>query len=146
MSYVDDADVQIHLPLDKLRIEEIPDDRSDAVEYAERIVRGYLAGVLESATIASWVSPATTPSQIRLMTGLFAAAKIYRLRYSEDSLDDPEYAQQLYDEAMLMLQGIRDGTIIIDDTTDVTTGFDNTWFQPNDASTDEPKFHMADIY
>lgn len=146
MAWVDDADVQIHLPIDKLLLEEIPDDKAQAVEYGERIVRGYLAGVLEPATIAAWVSPATTPSQIRLVTGLFTAAKIYRLRYSEDSLDDPEYAQVLYNEAMAMINGIIAGTIILDDVDDVTSGFDNTWFTPNDASTDQPKFRMADVY
>lgn len=145
MAYVDDADVQIHLPFDKLQFEAIPDDKDQAVEYAERIVRGYLAGVFEAATLASWSDPSSTPSQIRLVTGLFAAAKVYRLRYSEDSLEDPEYAQELYDEAMRLLEGIRNGTVVVDDVTDTSTGFSNDWFEPN-ADTDPPKFAMSDIY
>lgn len=146
MAFVDDADVQIHLPYDKLRLEEIPDDVADAKEYAERIVRGYLAGVYQPATLASWTTPATTPDQIRLVTGLFAAAKVYRLRYSEDSLDDPEYAQQMYNEAMAMINDIRSGAIEVEGVTDPGTTFDNTWFTPSDASTDAAKFHMADVY
>jgi hypothetical protein len=145
VAFVDDADVQIHLPIDKLRVETIPDDKDDAYEDAERIIRGYLAGVFESATIASWISPETTPSQIRAVAGRFAAAKIYRVRYSENSLTDPEYAQVLYNEAMAMLNAIIAGDILLDDVEDVTSGFDNLWFLPN-ADSDDPIFAMGDRY
>jgi hypothetical protein len=143
MSLVDHEDVQIHLPVDKLNIEEIPDDLDDAVEYGERIIRGYLAAVLEPATIAAWVDPDSTPEQIRLICGLLTASKIYRVRFSEDSLDDPGYAQTLYNEAMKMLNDILMGNIILEGVADVTTSPDDTWFQPNDASTDAPKFTIS---
>jgi phage gp36-like protein len=131
--FVDDADVQIHLPVDKLKVEEVPDDREDAYEDAERIVRGYLAGVVSGAVIATWVSPATTPVEVRAVTGRFAAALIYRLRFGQASTDDPNYAQNKYKEAMDMLNDIRTGAITITGV-DTTTDFDNTWFEPNDET------------
>lgn len=147
MSIVSDADVQIHLPVDKLQVEEIPDDLDEAKKDAERIIRGYLAGVFAPATLAAWIDPASTPAVIRAIAGRFCAALIYRVRYSEDSLDDPQYAQMKYNEAMDMLNKVISGVIILEEVDDDTaTPFDSTWFTPNDASTDVPKFHMADRY
>lgn len=144
MAFIDDADAQIHLPFDKLKVEEIPDDKAKAFEDAERIVRGYLSGVVDSSELALWATPATTPSVIRAITGRFAAALIYRLRYSEDSLDDPEYAQNKYNEAMNMLMGIINGSITLPGI-DPGTVFDNTYFQPN-AESDPAVFAMGDRY
>lgn len=144
MGFVDDADVQIHLPIDKLKVEEIPDDKQKAFEDAERIVRGYLAGVVPSLELALWLTPASTPDVIRAITGRFAAALIYRTRYSENSLDDPQFAQNKYQEAMNMIMGIINGSIVIEDV-DVGINFDNTMFTPNSES-DPPKFAMSDRY
>ena len=141
MAIVDDADVQIHLPVDKLKVEEIPDDLADAKEDAERIIRGYLAGVIDAAVLAIWTTPAATPSQVRAIAGRLCAAKIYRVRYSENSLTDPEYAQNLYNEAMTMLNDIIEGSIVIPGVD--TTQFDDSYFEPNDGSTDTPKFTMS---
>lgn len=140
MPIVDDADVQIHLPVDKLRVEEIPDDLAKAKEDTDRIIRGYLAGVVPSATLASWTTPAATPSIIRAIAGRLCAALIYRTRYSEQSLDDPQFAQNKYNEALTMLQGVISGDITI--TGVATTQFDSTYFLPNDDS-DDPKFTMS---
>jgi hypothetical protein len=144
MAFVDDADVQIHLPYDKLKIEAIPDDLIKAKADAERIVRGYLSGVIDSSVIALWTTPAGTPEIIRAITGRFAAALIYRLRFSEYGLTDPEYAQNKYNEAMSLLMKIIDGTITIPGT-DPGTVFDNTYFQPNSTFAD-PVFAMGDQY
>jgi Bacteriophage Mu, Gp36 len=147
MAFVDDADVQVHLPIDKLKIEELPDDLAKCKEDAERIIRGYLAGVFEPATLASWIDPDSTPVVIRAIAGRLTAALIYRTRYSEDSLDDPEYAQNKYNEAMDMLMKVINGQIVLEEVDDdVATPFDGTWFTPNDASTDIPKFAMSDRY
>ena len=140
MPIVDDADVQIHLPVDKLKVEEIPDDLLKAKEDSERIIRGYLAGVVPSATLATWTTPAATPSEVRAIGGRLCAALIYRTRYSEGSLSDPQFAQVKYDEAMRMLQDIINGTIVI--TGVITTQFDNSYFEPNNNS-DDPKFTMS---
>lgn len=142
MPLVDDADVQIHLPVDKLKVETIPDDLAKAKEDADRIIRGYLAGTIDSAVLATWITPTATPVFVRGIAGRFTAALIYRTRYSEDSLDDPEYAQNKYQEAMNMLNGIINGSIDIPGVEE-GTAFDNTWFEPTDASTDQPKFTMS---
>lgn len=139
MAIVSDDDVQVHLPADKLKIEEIPDDLIKCKLDTERIVRGYLAGVIPAADMALWVDPGDVPEVIRAAAGRLCAALIYRLRYSEQSLDDPQFAQTKYNEAMAMLQGIIDGNIIVDGV--VTVQFDDTYFWPND-STGEPKFAM----
>lgn len=137
MAIVNDDDVQVHLPVDKLKIEEIPDDLAKCKLDTERIVRGYLAGVIPAATMALWIDPDDVPEVIRAAAGRLCAALIYRTRYSEQSLDDPQFAQNKYNEAMAMLQGIIDGSIIVDGV--VTVQFDNTYFWPND-STVEPRF------
>lgn len=135
MPLVDDTDVQTHLPIDKLRVEAIPDDKAAAYEDAERIIRGHLAGVFQAATLASWLTPDDTPPEIRAVGGRLAAAKIYRVRYSENSLEDPEYAQALYNEAMSMLMSIIQGDITLTDVDDdIGLVFDSSYFEPNNAS------------
>lgn len=146
MPLVNDADVQIHLPVDKLKVEEIPDDRARAYEDAERIIRGHLAGVFDPLVLAAWDEPEDTPPEIRAVAGRLAAAKIYRVRYSENSLDDPGYAQTLYNEAMLMIQGIIDGDIILTGVTDVGLQFSDAWFAPNDDSAVGPIFIMGERF
>lgn len=143
MALIDDPDIQVHLPVDKLKLEAIPDDVAEVKEYAERIIRGYLAGQIPALTLADWVDPDNTPATIRLIAGMFAAAKIYRVRYSEDSLDDPEFAQVTYDQAMSMLQGVINGTIVIEGVPTSGAGqFDNTYFYPNDTA-DDPIFQIG---
>ena len=141
MPLVDDADVQIHLPVDKLKVEEIPDDLAKAKEDADRIVRGYLTGVVTAAVLATWITPATTPTIIRAIAGRLCAALIYRTRYSENSLNDPQFAQNKYDEAMTMLQQIIAGELEIPGV-DPGIDFDNTWFEPN-ANSIDPIFTMV---
>lgn len=147
MALCNDADVQIHLPVDKLNVEEVPDDKERAYEDAERIVRGYLAGVVDAAELATWDigTPNTVPDIIRAIAGRLAAAEIYRVRYSEASLEDPMRGQVLYQQAMDMLNNIISGAIVLPGV-DPGTQFDNTYFFPNDGETDTPKFTMADRY
>jgi phage gp36-like protein len=144
MPLVADADVQVHLPYDKLKIESIPDDLIQCKLDSERIVRGYLAGVVDTAVLATWIDPDSTPEIIRAITGRLCAALIYRTRYSENRLGDPEFAQNKYNEAMSLLMGVIAGEIPID-TVVIGTDFTNEWFWPNN-STDPPKFAMADRY
>jgi len=143
MSYIDDAEVQRFLPVDKLKVEDVPDDKGDIYDDAERIVRGYLNGVVDATVIALWVDKASTPELIRAIAGRFAAARIYRNRLGEQSYNDMGYPQVLYNEAMGFLNGIISGELAVDGTPQ--TQFDNTYFEPNDAS-DPPKFTMADRY
>lgn len=144
MAIVADTDIQIHLPVDKLKVEELPDALGDVKIDVERIIRGYLAGVIDSATMATWTTPTAVPAIIRAVGGRLGAALIYRLRYSEDSVDDPSYAQMKYNEGMRMLQDIISGAITIEELPDDDTGaFSNEFFLPNNDTTDTPKFTMG---
>lgn len=144
MPIVADTDIQIHLPVDKLQVENIPDSLEQVKIDVERIIRGYLAGVIDAATMALWVAPDAVPAIIRAIGGRLGAALIYRLRYSEDALDDPMYAQNKYNEGMRMLQGVISGDITIEELpTDTTGAFSNEFFFPNNDTTDTPKFTMG---
>jgi len=135
-------DINIHLPRDKIEV-----DTADYGPFqldAERVVRGMLAGYYSSVTLASWSDPETTPGLIRAVVGRLVAAFYYRQRYSEDSLDDPLFAQNKYNEAMELLRGILDGTVVLEEVTD-DVGADHLTindFWPNDT-TDPPKFTMG---
>jgi len=141
MALADIDDINLHLPLDKIRV--------DTEQYtplqldAERIIRGYLAGYLTPATLASWDTPANTPGIVRGIAGRFIAAFYYRKRYAEDALDDPQYPQTLYDYAMKMLMDILAGDLTLEEVLDqpTTDRLTVTDFWPND-STGEPKFTM----
>jgi hypothetical protein len=141
MAIVDEADIQVQLPIDKLDLDSIPDDVAKVKEDVERIIRGYLAAVFTPATLASWTTPAATPGQIRAIAGRLGAALIYRVRYSEDDLDDPGFAQVKYNEAMQMLRDVISGKIILDGVTDTAAQFDNSYFYPNSTAPD-PIFSM----
>jgi hypothetical protein len=128
-------DINVHLPTDKIEV--------DSAQYeplqldAERIVRGYLSGQVASSILASWVDPDSTPELIRAIVGRLVAAFWYRQRYSEDSLADPVYAQNKYNEAILWLQDIIAGTMLLPDTEGVivaTGTLTQLDFYPNDGA------------
>lgn len=145
MALVDDNDINVHLPTDKISAEE-GDLLEEIKEDIERIIKGYLAGHVDAAILVTWATPDTTPATIRAIGGRLGAAFIYRKRYSEDSLDDPQYAQFKYNEAMQMLQMIISGDIVIDPTDPGGITFTLDMFYPNDPNTDPPKFRMSDVY
>jgi hypothetical protein len=149
--YVTLDDVNMHLPTDKLEIT-APDLNLYELD-ARRIIRGFLAGVFPAVTIAGWTDPTETdstttgyvPELIKAIAGRFIAAFYYKERYSEDSLEIPAYAQQKYDEAMALINGIIAGTLTMIDVVDTPTDSnvltaDDFW--PN--GTTEPVFTMDD--
>jgi hypothetical protein len=152
MAYATLDDVNMHLPTDKLEMQS-PTLALVGVD-AVRIIRGYLANVYSAATLAGWTDPSETdsdvvgyvPQLIRAIAGRFIAAFWYRERYSEDSLDDPQYAQRKYDEAMALLMGVVNGTIILDDVAEepeTSTGLTSDDFFPNDSDAG-PMFSVDD--
>jgi hypothetical protein len=135
-------DINVHLPGDKI---EVPPALYDEEQLdAERIVRGYLSGYVDPAILAGWTSPDTTPDEIRAVVGRLVAAFHYRLRYSEDSLVDPEYALLKYNEAISLLTMVQQGTITLPGVP-VIGGLDleAADFWPNDSTTDGPFFTMG---
>lgn len=150
MPLATDDDIQVHLPEDKIAVADIT-DLTDMQTDAERIIKGYLAGTFSPTTLAGWndptvniASPNYVPVLIRAVAGRFIAAFAYRRYYSEDSLDDPTYAQTKYDEAMSMLNQIISGELVLTDVTEVVdtgTHLTSDDFYPNDTA-DDPVFRM----
>jgi hypothetical protein len=146
MTLVDENDINVHLPEDKLVADAEP-LLDEIYEDIERIIRGNLAGQIDSSEMATWLTPDTTPKLIRAIGGRLGAAFIYRRRYSEDSLDDPEYAQFKYNEAMMMIQGIIDGTLVLEEVPlEVGLALTTDMFYPNDPLTDPPKFSINSVF
>jgi hypothetical protein len=113
-------DIKRWLPDDKLLVTD-GSTSSFQVE-AYRIVKSQLAGVFTPVTLNEWADPSSTPGIIRSVAGRLIAAYVYREAYSEDIPDIPEYAQALYDEAILLLTQIRTGTLTVVDEDDNPIG------------------------
>lgn len=141
MAIADINDANTHLPQDKIPLK---DARFPALQIdSERVVRGALAGYFLPTTLASWTDPENTPGLIRSIAGRLIAALWYKERYSEDSLQVPQYAQDKYDEAMLFLQKILSGDMILEEVTEDDVGadrFTSADFYPN--SDTDPKFQI----
>lgn len=140
MPFASIDDINVHLPSDKI---EVGSDLYALVEQdGERVVRGYLTGYIDGTVIATWTTPDTTPELIRAITGRLCAFFRYAERYSEDSLDVPEYALFKYNEAIGWLQQIQAGTMSIPDVdSDSGLDLDADQFFPND-DTPGPYFTM----
>lgn len=106
-----DSDIQTFLGEDKIRVTDA-NSRKVKVE-ADRLIRGQLAGVFTLVTLASWSSPETTPELIRGISGRLCAAFLYREIYSEEQTEIPQYAQELYNEAIQMLLDIKTGNLTV---------------------------------
>jgi hypothetical protein len=146
MALVDDNDINVHLPTDKISAED-GELLEGIKEDIERIIRGNLAGYVDSAEMVTWVDPDSTPETIRAIGGRLGAAFIYRKRYSEDSLDDPQYAQFKYNEAMTMITGIINGDIVLDPDAEAGgISLTTDLFYPNDPLVDPPKFSVNSIF
>lgn len=147
--YADLRDVNTHLPQDKL-----PMDSSVLPLFgldADRIIRGYVGGVIPITTINAWADPDTTPEIIRAIAGRLIASAYYAERYAENSDTVPVYAQSLYNQAIASLTGIMAGRILVIDpdgsTIEVTSGgLKNTMFAPNDSTVPTPAFTRAQIF
>lgn len=141
-------DINVFLPQDKIEALDADDDNS-ALD-AERIVKATLSGTFSPTVLASWATPATTPETIRAIAGRLTAALFYSRSLSEEQTEVNEYAQKLYNEAMSMLESIKQGFITlpeVDDEDQPTTGgsLDTTDFFPN-ATTPGPVFTMGQTW
>ena len=137
-------DVKTFLPLDKFAATDGNPEIALFQIDIERLIKGYLSSVFSAATLAAWADPLTTPSQVRSIAGRLVAAFYYAKKVSEDLPDwDRTYPQRLYDDAMRMLDLIREGDIVLDDVPDVPgTAFGINFFYPR-ATDDEPSFTMG---
>ncbi len=116
---------------------------------ATRIVKAKLSGTFTAVTLHSWDTPEDTPPIISSIAGELVAAYLYRALYSEDETVVPIYAQTLYNEAIQMLNDIRDGFLVVLDENDVpiegvtTTSMGTGDFYP-DNTAPGPYFKMGD--
>jgi hypothetical protein len=106
-----------------------------------RVVRGYLSGVLDRVTLASWTTPESTPETVSEVAAKLIAAQLYFNQSAKTSvtIDRDSFAQKLYDEAMAILNQIISGQIIVvDPTTDVvvttTDSMSDLDYFPTDGS------------
>ena len=113
MPLIDDNDIQVHLPVDKLQLEDVPDSMTQVVLDTERIVKGQLSGTFSPTTLSEWLTPETTPEYIRAAAGRLAAALLYRLRIAQDFPDDTEFALLKYREGMDMLSMVIAGAVTL---------------------------------
>jgi hypothetical protein len=144
MPLVDDNDVQVHLPVDKFLLEDLPDSVTQVELDVERVIKGTLSGTFSPTTLAGWSTPSNTPEYIRAIGGRLAAAFVYRLRLIEDWPDTPEYFQNLYAEAMSMLQNVVNGLVTLPEVVEIVdTGAHIT--AANYTPTD-PVFSMEDEF
>jgi hypothetical protein len=92
------------------------DTNTDTIQIGvSRIVRGYLSGVVPAATMATWTTPSATPDIIRECAAMLIASQLFfdKTTLTTTLMDERHWAQILYDRAMLLLQRIVDGEIII---------------------------------
>jgi hypothetical protein len=118
MPIISDDDIQVHLPVDKLVVEEVPDSITEVKLDAERVIKGRLSGIYTPVTLAGWSTPETTPETIRAIGGRLAAALLFRLRKSESD-EDPEQAQVKYLEGTQMLELVATGAITLAEVEEV---------------------------
>jgi hypothetical protein len=139
-------DVNGFLPDDKLQA---TDSNSSIFQVdAVQLIRGQLASSFAPTILVGWDSPDDTPVLVRQIAARLIAAQIYKKAYSEERSQLPQYAQDIYDQAIEMLQQIRSGALIITDSdgnpiaTDLLN-LDSDDVFPNNASTDGPYFTMT---
>lgn len=139
------SDINVHLPEDKLQVVEA--DLDELSREAARIIRGTLAGVYTPVELASWTDPDSTPELIRSIQGMLIAAFVYSRAYAEDQIEVPAYAQNKYDFAMRLLNGIVNGTESVLDV-DGNAMVQQTHGLTDDSFTSsaEPKFRMDSVF
>lgn len=91
---------------------------------ANRLVKSQLAGVYTPAILTGWDAPANTPGTIRSIAGRLVAARYYAIQFSQEATNVPAFAQNLYNEAIAMLVGIRNGSVVVTDDSNnpISTG------------------------
>lgn len=134
------ADIQNFLGDDKISVGDVNAAKPN-IE-AERLIKGQLSGIFTALTLSSWNSPENTPEQVRGIAGRLAAAFLYRGMYSEEQEAVPEYAQLLYNEAIMLLQDIKTGNLSVldEDNVPIDSSGSILGFWPNNSTV--PVFSM----
>lgn len=101
--------------------------------HIEEEILDRLGTQIDAGTIATWITPETTPKLVRTIMSRKYFAWFYFRQYSEDvGPSENTYANKLDASAEMLIAGILDGSIIIPGyTTDIST----ITFYPTDVST-----------
>lgn len=139
MSLATYEDANGYLDANKLQLAAQSEIAEQAVT-ADSIVRSKLADTFtEQAPLWDSVSITyPTPNLVRTIAGMLMASFKYAEIYSEESLVGNPYADKLEARAMALLQGIVDGTMILEDVDygpDASGDFSQDDFWPNDTTT-----------
>jgi|SRR5580765_204590 len=134
------TDIQTWFRSDKIIVDDANSQKPN-IE-ARRIIVGRLAGFFSQIVITSWADPETTPELIRGIAGRLAAAFLYQSFYSEEADDVLEYAQWLYNNAILMLDQIVEGVLTVVEV-DESGPIDVTGAELVGFLTTEPIFTMT---
>jgi len=104
-------------------IEATPENGALVQVSVARVVRGYLSGAIDGVILMGWNSPDNTPDIVREAAAKLIAAQIYFNFAARSSLtiEDNNFAQKLYDQAIIILDKILSGEIIIGDEVPVAT-------------------------
>mgnify|MGYP001213339864 FL=1 len=141
-------DINAHLPVEQGKAQ-ITDSEDDLLQIdAQRLINGRLSGTFDITVINAWVSPATTPPQIRRIAGMLIAAKWYAMLVAEDEPDGSAFAQGLYNTAIAELNDIRNGTLTVigvDGAELENSALIEASFWPNDTSPD-PSFTIEETW
>lgn len=145
-------------PLDQTKIAfaNAPDAESEATQ-ADTIVKSALADIYPDNVNLWDAEPAppqeATPSTIAVIASFLMASFRYAKRYSEEAIGESNYATQLWDRAMLLLEGLRSGKLGLADVTyDSAAEWNRSSFWPNDqtffegTSTPLRAFTMEDVF
>jgi hypothetical protein len=136
-------DINAHLPENKAAISDADDDLLQVEAW--RLIRAKLSTTFATTTLNTWADPDSTPDIIRTVAGMVIAAKWYAELYAEDSDADATFANNLYLQAMDLLNQIAAGLIVITDDTGEplvdTSSLSSDDFYPND--TVPPVFTMG---
>lgn len=126
-------DVNTHLPTEDGRFELDESGLTLLDIDATRTIKGYLLGKYSAAELAAWDTPANTPELIRSIAGRLVASKAYATRLGEEG-EDSKFAQNLYNEAMKFLDGLRSGGMSLaenpDEGVSTIVGFPDDTVEP----------------
>src|SRR5438105_3258022 len=110
---------------------------------ADALIRAYLFDSFPEHVnkwTASTPSPPTseaTPELVQQIAGRLMASYYYRAKYSETTDNSNDYATKLEADAMMLLAGLKDGSIELADVTypeSIAVALDSGNFYPNDAT------------
>lgn len=102
-----------------------------------QLVISKLRPIFGSDVVATWTSDATTPKLVRTIIAMYYVAAEYDKHYSDDVDDNVNnYATILRRLADQNIQGLIDGTVVLEEIPDGNSGQGTPVFFPTDASSD----------